>query len=160
MPLEASTCSGLPPDRLVLEITESALVDLDAVVAILHALRETGVQLALDDFGTGYSSMSYVQRLPFDVLEVDKSFVDPISGPGRGTALPEVVLELAAATGLRTVAEGVQTEGQAEALRQLGCDRGQGWLWSAAVPAERLGEALPRRADDLITAPRSAHSRR
>ena len=140
---QALRASGLAPGRLVLEITESAvIVDMDGALATMHALRATGVRLALDDFGTGYSSMSYVQRLPVEVLKVDKSFIDPITGPGQGTALAEVVLKLAQATGLRTVAEGVETPRQAAALRALGCDSGQGWTWSRAVALDELGAAL------------------
>jgi EAL domain-containing protein (putative c-di-GMP-specific phosphodiesterase class I) len=134
---------ALPADRLVLEITESALIeDPDAVMVTLDAIRARGVRLALDDFGTGYSSLSYVQNLPVTILKIDKSFVDPIAGPGQGTILSEVVLKLAEATGLRTVAEGVETRQQAEALRLLGCHRGQGFTWSRPVPNEQLAAAV------------------
>jgi diguanylate cyclase (GGDEF)-like protein len=135
--------SALPPDRLIVEITETALIeDADAVMGTLLAIRARGVQVALDDFGTGYSSLSYVQNLPVSILKIDKSFVDPISGPGEGTALSEVVLKLAEATQLCTVAEGVETLAQAEALRQLGCQRGQGYTWSPPVPQDRLMEVM------------------
>ncbi|MGK5683719.1 putative bifunctional diguanylate cyclase/phosphodiesterase [Actinoplanes sp. URMC 104] len=135
--------SGLDPQRLILEITETALIaEPDAVIETLHAVRAYGVQLALDDFGTGYSSLSYVQRLPATILKIDKSFVDPITGPGAGTALSEVVIKLAQATGLRTVAEGVESPEQAEALRLLGCHRGQGYTWSRPVPQEHLAAAV------------------
>jgi diguanylate cyclase (GGDEF)-like protein/PAS domain S-box-containing protein len=131
--------AGLPPHRLVLEITETALIeDPDAVMATLHAIRERGVRLALDDFGTGYSSLSYVQDLPVTILKIDKSFVDPITGPISGTALCEVVVKLADATGLISVAEGIETAEQAAALRQLGCHRGQGYAWSRPVPHDDL----------------------
>ncbi len=135
--------SALPPDRLIVEITETALIeDPDAVMSTLHAIRARGVQVALDDFGTGYSSLSYVQNLPVTILKIDKSFVDPIQGPGVGTALSEVVLKLAEATDLCTVAEGVETAAQAEALRRLGCRRGQGYTWSPPVPQARLDEVV------------------
>ena len=131
--------ADLPVRRLIIEITETAFIDdPDAVLATLHAIRARGVLLALDDFGTGYSSMSYVQNLPVSILKIDKSFVDPITGPGKGTTLSEVVLKLAEATGLRTIAEGVETSAQADALRRLGCDRGQGYVWSPPVPNELL----------------------
>ncbi|HWS31794.1 MAG TPA: EAL domain-containing protein, partial [Actinoplanes sp.] len=131
--------SGLAAHRLILEITESALIsEPDAAMDTLHAVRARGVQLALDDFGTGYSSLSYVQRIPATILKIDKSFVDPITGPGAGTALTEVVVKLAEATGLRTVAEGVESPGQADALRLLGCHRGQGYVWSRPVPQSEL----------------------
>jgi diguanylate cyclase (GGDEF)-like protein len=135
--------SDLPARRLIVEITESALIeDPEAALSTLHAIRARGIQLALDDFGTGYSSMSYVQNLPVSILKIDKSFVDPITEPGRGTALSEVVLKLAEATGLRTIAEGVETAAQADALRRLGCDRGQGYVWSRPVPHERLATTI------------------
>lgn len=142
--LDAALHDGaLPPSRLIVEITETALIqDPDAVMTTLHAIRARGVKLALDDFGTGYSSMSYVQNLPVSILKIDKSFVDPISGPGQGTTLTEVVLKLAEATGLQTVAEGVESAAQAEALRRLGCDRGQGFLWSPPVRNSQLTTAL------------------
>ncbi|BCJ46031.1 GGDEF domain-containing protein [Actinoplanes ianthinogenes] len=139
--------SGLPPERLILEITETALISApEAAMETLHAVRACGVQLALDDFGTGYSSLSYVQKLPASILKIDKSFVDPISGPGAGTALSEVVIKLAEAIGMRTVAEGVESPEQATALRLLGCHRGQGYTWSRPVPNAELQDAAMRLA--------------
>ena len=143
---EALQRSGLPPRRLVIEITESVLVADEHTGGVLLALRDLGIRLALDDFGTGYSSLNYVQRLPVDILKIDKSFVDLITGPGQGTAFTEVVLKLAAAMGLATTAEGVETPAQAEALALLGCHHGQGWTWARAVPLHDLQAALPRTA--------------
>jgi diguanylate cyclase (GGDEF)-like protein len=135
--------SGLPVQRLVLEITESALIeDREHTLGVLAALRGMGLQLALDDFGTGYSSLSWLQDLPADVLKIDKSFIDPVTGPGRGTALAEVVLKLAEVAGLQTVAEGIETAEQAEALRQLGCQFAQGYLWSRPLPLDALSALL------------------
>ena len=135
--------SRLDAGRLVLEITESALIeDRAALVEMLAALRALGVRIALDDFGTGYSSLSYVQDLPVDILKIDKSFIDPITGPGVGTALAEVVLKLAEAVGLRTVAEGIESAEQAEALRLLGCHTGQGYTWSRPLPLDQLAALL------------------
>ena len=138
----ALTDSGLEPHRLILEITESALIrEPDAVIDTLHAVRARGVQIALDDFGTGYSSLSYVQKLPATILKIDKSFVDPIADSATGTALSEVVIKLAAAIGVQTVAEGVERPEQVAALRELGCDRGQGYAWSRPVPQDQLRAA-------------------
>ena len=135
--------SALPPRRLIVEITETALIeDPEAVLTTLHAVRARGIHLALDDFGTGYSSMSYVQNLPVSILKIDKSFVDPITELGQGTTLREVVLKLAEATGLRTIAEVVETPAQADALRRLGCNRGQGYLWSKPVPNTHLATVI------------------
>lgn len=154
---QALARSGLPPSRLVLEITESALIeDRDAALAVLTTLRASGIRLALDDFGTGYSSLGYVQALPVDILKIDKSFVDPITGPGHGTALSEVVLKLAAATGLRVIAEGIEVSAQADALRELGCQSGQGYAWSRPLPASELQEALRH---PLHAAPGVIHGR-
>ncbi len=140
---QALAASGLPADRLVLEITESSLIeDRDGVLGVLASLRDRKVQLALDDFGTGYSSLGYIQALPVDIVKIDKSFVDLITGPGTGTALSEVVLKLAEATGLRVVAEGVETPGQAEALRRLGCHYGQGYTWARPLPTDQLRTLL------------------
>jgi len=140
---QALARSGLPASRLVLEITESAVIeDRDAALGVLTSLRERGVRLALDDFGTGYCSLGYVQALPVDIIKIDKSFVDPITGPGHGTALSEVVLKLAAASGLRVIAEGIETSDQADALLQLGCHSGQGYTWSRPLPVDQLHDAL------------------
>ncbi|GIE60059.1 sensor domain-containing protein [Actinoplanes octamycinicus] len=152
----ALTDSGLPPERLILEITETALISApEAALETLHAIRSCGVQLALDDFGTGYSSLSYVQKLPATILKIDKSFVDPVSGPGTGTALSEVVIKLAEAIGMRTVAEGVESPEQASALRQLGCHRGQGYTWSRPVPNTDL-QAVAMRLCDVGKVPQAS----
>ncbi len=134
--------TGLPPERLTLEITESALT-LDPVTAQhrLEALKALGVRLAMDDFGTGYSSLSHLQRFPIDVLKIDRSFVAMIDEP-VGEALIRAVLDLANALGIETVAEGVETEEQRRALVDLGCRQGQGWLFSRPVDATGTLRAL------------------
>jgi len=126
--------TGLPPGAFTLEITESALMK-DAVAAhqVLQALKSLGVALAIDDFGTGYSSLGYLQRFPLDILKVDKSFVDGL-GHDQGTEIVAAVVNLAHALGLEVVAEGVETPRQLEALRELGCDLAQGYLFSRPVP--------------------------
>jgi diguanylate cyclase (GGDEF)-like protein len=136
--------SGLPPHLLTLEITESVLMeDTRTMLSVLEGLKELGVRLALDDFGTGYSSMSYVQQLPLDTLKIDKSFVDHVEATGRGSVLVEVAVKLAKATRLTTVAEGVESAEQAARLRQLGCDRAQGYHFARPLPlAELLERAL------------------
>ena len=130
--------SGLPAHALVLEITESLLVDdVVAATARLEALKALGVRIAVDDFGTGYSSLSYLSRLPVDVLKVDRSFVAGI-GQGPAGKLAWAVLALAESLGLSTVAEGVETQAQADALVAQGCTTLQGYLFSAPVPADLL----------------------
>jgi diguanylate cyclase (GGDEF)-like protein/PAS domain S-box-containing protein len=130
--------SGLDPSHLCLELTESVLLDdARASARALSDLKELGVRIAVDDFGTGYSSLTYLQRFPVDTLKVDRSFVDGVStaGGARGDrAIVAGVIDLAHAFGLTTVAEGVETPEQLEALRQLGCEQAQGYLWSPALP--------------------------
>ncbi len=130
--------TGLPPENLTLEITESALMrDAVSALQVLQALKSIGVALAIDDFGTGYSSLSYLQRFPLDILKVDKSFVDEL-GLDQGTEIVAAVINLAHALGLNVVAEGVETEEQLTSLQQLGCDYAQGFLFSRPVPASEL----------------------
>jgi len=130
--------TGLPPENLTLEITESALMrDAVAALGVLRALKSIGVSLAIDDFGTGYSSLSYLQRFPLDILKVDKSFVDEL-GNDQGSEIVAAVINLAHALGLRVVAEGVESEVQLSVLQDLGCDYAQGYLFSRPVPASEL----------------------
>ena len=131
--------TGLPPEHLTLEITESALMkDAAAALVVLRALKEIGVLLAIDDFGTGYSSLSYLQRFPLDILKVDRMFVQELGQDGGGDEIVSAVISLAHALGLEVVAEGVETEEQLEILRTLQCDFAQGFLFSRPVPASEL----------------------
>jgi diguanylate cyclase (GGDEF)-like protein len=126
--------TGTPPDRLVLEITESsAMQDPSATIETLGKLRELGVRLALDDFGTGYSSLSHLNDFPIDMLKIAKPFVDRID---HDSTFVEAILGLASTLGLEVVAEGIETREQAEALRSLGCTLGQGYYY--ARPSEAL----------------------
>ncbi len=131
--------TGLPPEHLTLEITESALMkDAAAALVVLRALKEIGVLLAIDDFGTGYSSLSYLQRFPLDIVKVDRMFVDELGQDDGGDEIVSAVISLAHALGLEVVAEGVETPQQLEILRSLGCDFAQGFLFSRPVPANEL----------------------
>jgi predicted signal transduction protein with EAL and GGDEF domain len=128
--------SGLPANRLELEITEAVLIrDDEVALAVLHQLRAIGVRVALDDFGTGYSSLSYLQRFPFDKIKIDRSFVNEIVDSGGSCAIIQAVVNIAAARNMTTTAEGVETELQRELLRTLGCTEMQGYLFSPAKPA-------------------------
>jgi diguanylate cyclase (GGDEF)-like protein/PAS domain S-box-containing protein len=143
--------TGLAPNLLVLEVTEGVLLDDAAAVQRLHQLRALGLRVAIDDFGTGYTSIHYLQQLPTDILKIDRSFVsgNAIAAPER-IALVGAIISLAKALNLRTVAEGIETEEQARELRDLGCDAGQGFLWSRAVPKGELPallQDLARRAE-------------
>ncbi len=128
--------TGLPANRLTLEITESVmLTEFETVAPRLAALRSAGVRIAIDDFGTGYSSLSYLSRLPADVLKVDKSFVDGIADDEHQAAVTRTILEMSRSLEMSTVAEGVEHATQAAWLRREGCTLGQGYLWSRPVDA-------------------------
>jgi diguanylate cyclase len=124
--------TGLPAHRLVLEVTESTLLDdTEETTAMLAQLNALGVKLALDDFGTGYSSLAYLRRYPLDILKIDKSFVEALGDPGdQATALTATIIQFARTLGLHTVAEGIEHQAQHRALAGLGCDTGQGRLLS------------------------------
>ncbi|HYF73301.1 MAG TPA: EAL domain-containing protein [Nocardioides sp.] len=131
--------SGLPPSALVLEITETALLqNREEARTSLAGLRALGTGISLDDFGTGYSSLSFLRELPVTGVKVDRSFVrDAVDRPGD-RAIAEAIIRLAAGLGLETIAEGVETGAQRELLRDLGCGRAQGFWWSPAVPMREL----------------------
>jgi EAL domain-containing protein (putative c-di-GMP-specific phosphodiesterase class I) len=131
--------SGLPADRLVLEITETAIMrDTDAAVALLRDLREHGVRVAMDDFGTGYSSLAYLRDLPISALKIDRSFVADIAHQRDALAIVAWIVDLARAVGVAVVAEGVETTEQVALLQRLGCATAQGWFWGPAVPLTQL----------------------
>jgi PAS domain S-box-containing protein len=120
--------SGLPPTDLIIELTEGVFVqDPETVGATLEAVRQLGVRVALDDFGTGYASLSYLRSLPFDLLKIDRSFVAGLPGSDEDAALVEGTLAMAARFGLQVVAEGVETQAQADTLAAMGCQLAQGW---------------------------------
>jgi len=122
--------TGLPPGKLCIEVTESALVDMVPARAALERLHDLGVYLALDDFGTGYSALNYLAELPFDTIKIDQSFVGAIGHGRKVDALLGGILSLSASLELMTVAEGIETEAQLAHLRTLGCRLGQGFLFA------------------------------
>ncbi|WP_436535497.1 putative bifunctional diguanylate cyclase/phosphodiesterase [Actinoplanes sp. HUAS TT8] len=128
--------AGVDPHRLVLEVTESSLVNETGGIAALRTLREHGVRIALDDFGTGYSSLQYLTRLPVDILKIDRSFVAELDETQEGAAVTEAIIRLAQVLHLSIVAEGVETEQQARELRELGCEIGQGYLYARPLTPE------------------------
>jgi diguanylate cyclase (GGDEF)-like protein/PAS domain S-box-containing protein len=133
----------LAPHRLVVEMTESALIeDADDSVQRLEQLHELGVGLAIDDFGTGYSSLSYLRRFNMDVLKIDKFFVDELGQDERRSALVAAMVGMGSSLGMKVVAEGIEDRSQLEDLRGLHCDMGQGYLVSKPVPADQLREQL------------------
>ncbi len=127
----ALALSGIDPRQLMLEITESVLMeDPERAAQALSELRDLGIRIAVDDFGTGYSSLSHLQRFPVDVLKIDKSFIDPLVGSrtSGSTALVTAIIGLARSLGLDVIAEGIEHESQLHRLIELGCDQGQGFL--------------------------------
>jgi EAL domain-containing protein (putative c-di-GMP-specific phosphodiesterase class I) len=120
--------AGIEPRQLVLEITESVLVkDADLIASKLEQLRKVGVRLALDDFGTGYSSLSYLRSLPLDILKIAMPFVEGITRGQRESSFVRMIIELARTLGLEVIAEGIESPDQLTALRDLGCELGQGF---------------------------------
>ncbi len=143
---EAAEAAAFPLNRVLIEITESALVEhLEHAQTISRELKAQGCRLALDDFGTGYSSLLHLQALPFDELKVDRSFVGSMTERRESRKIVSAVVGLGQSLGLATIAEGVQTEEQAEMLLLLGCEMGQGWLFGKPVPAERLSDVTAMR---------------
>ena len=137
--------TGARPDLLVLEVTESTLMDAPGAVDVLAALREMGVHLALDDFGTGYSSLTYLKRFPLDAIKIDRSFVSGLGRDADDEAIVASVVSLARALGKLVIAEGVETVAQLEALRALGVDQAQGFLWTRPLPRAELDVWLAER---------------
>lgn len=131
--------TGLPPELLELEVTESLLLEDDpAPAAMLHELKKLGVHLALDDFGTGYSSLSYLKRYPFDVLKIDRSFVRDVIENHDDAALCDAIIRMAHSLNLRVIAEGVETAAQLDYLTAQGADIIQGYYFSRPLPAEEF----------------------
>jgi diguanylate cyclase (GGDEF)-like protein len=135
--------SGLDPDALELEITESLIMqNPEHTQRILHELRELGVKLAMDDFGTGYSSLAYLRRFPVDSIKIDRSFIQGVPGAADGETITQAVIAMAHSLNLRAIAEGVETAQQLEFLRQHGCDEIQGYFFSRPLPYAQLQKVL------------------
>lgn len=134
--------SGLPPHCLQLEVTESLAAQNDAVQAVLHELKTLGVALALDDFGTGYSSLSSLHQFPVDVVKIDRSFTSQVDSSLHHRVLVQATVMVANSLGMSTVVEGIETEAQAALVRQLGCGKGQGYLFSRPLEACALSAWL------------------
>ena len=166
--MNAVASAGLSPARLTLEITESTLLADDSVsLAALRELRSLGVRIALDDFGTGFSSLTYLKRFPFDVIKIDRSFTASIDRDSVNAATVRAIVGLARDLGISVVAEGVETEQEAETLRTIGCTLGQGYLYSKPLPgsafvkrAEQPAPAVVARMRPRIARTRNAVSRR
>jgi EAL domain-containing protein (putative c-di-GMP-specific phosphodiesterase class I) len=147
--------SGLSPNRLELEVTESVLLDSTESSALtLAALRSEGIRIALDDFGTGYSSLTYLRKYPVDKVKIDRSFVQNLGSDTASDAIVEAIVNLARALGVEVTAEGVETEAQRDTLIRIGCDELQGFLLSRSLSREEVDERLgvERGADEGVVA--------
>jgi PAS domain S-box-containing protein len=149
---EAAEEAGFPLERLTIEITESALANnLERARKIVGELKAMGCRLALDDFGTGYSSLLHLQALPFDELKVDASFVKSMTNTRESRKIVAAIVGLGHSLGLITVAEGVETEEQADMLLRLGCELGQGWLYGRPVTLDRIADIVADGPQPLST---------
>ena len=137
--------TGANPERLILELTESLLLDnMKDIITKMNALKSKGVGFSLDDFGTGYSSLAYLKRLPLDKLKIDRSFIKDILTDPNDAAIAKMVVALAGSMGLGVIAEGVETQAQRDALDALGCHAYQGYFFSSPLPIQEF-EAFARR---------------
>jgi EAL domain-containing protein (putative c-di-GMP-specific phosphodiesterase class I) len=143
--------SGFDPSRLVLEMTESVLVENpDEITARLQELRGLAVRLALDDFGSGYSSLSYLQKLPFDKLKIDRSFVLALESSANGGIIIQAIVALGRALGMAVVIEGVETDAQRVLLRLAGCSEMQGYLFARPAPREAIDELVSEQKQERL----------
>src|SRR5258706_3557342 len=146
--------TGLPPDRLILEMTETVMFhDTTTTIARLEAIRELGVRIAIDDFGTGYSSLGYLRRFRVDILKIAREFVGPADSQEEW-AFAGAIVALGRTLGLAIIAEGIEEQGQLERLRALGCEFGQGYLFARPATADVVtrflrAELAGRTADRL-----------
>jgi len=142
--LDALRDAGIPPYRLVLELTEQAMVqNLETAVAVLTRLREAGLGLALDDFGTGYSSLLYLRDLPITEIKIDRTFLTDVPHDVENLAILRSVAQLGRSVGVHVVAEGVETLAQARAVLEAGCTHAQGYLWGRPEPAGLMEHGRP-----------------
>lgn len=149
-------CTGLRPDLLHLEVTESVVMnDMENIVSTLESLRSHGVSISIDDFGTGYSSLQYLQDLPLDALKIDRAFINSMDPASPESSVASTITYLARSFGLKTVAEGVETPEQLQCITQLGCDWVQGYIYSKPVPMKQLGNTIATIEPQHVT-PRKA----
>jgi EAL domain-containing protein (putative c-di-GMP-specific phosphodiesterase class I) len=135
--------TGLSENSLILEITESVMMDTDESVAnTINELRKMGIEVHIDDFGTGYSSLAYLRHFPVNALKIDRSFIQQIGEKGENTEIARTIIGLAKDLGLQAFAEGVETRSQLAELRAMGCDYGQGFLFSTPMDKEKTALLL------------------
>jgi EAL domain-containing protein (putative c-di-GMP-specific phosphodiesterase class I) len=147
----------IPPECLQIEVTETVFLGRGAgyVETVLRSLSQSGIRIALDDFGTGYASLSHLSQFPIDLLKIDRTFVQQLGGGSEAEAISAAVINLGHCLGMQIVAEGVETAAQEAILVGLGCDVGQGFLYSKALPAEAVADALATQAKPARNARRA-----
>jgi EAL domain-containing protein (putative c-di-GMP-specific phosphodiesterase class I) len=144
---------GVPPTRMDVELTETALVnDTARARSVILALKGAGMTVTLDDFGTGYSSLSYLAEMTFDKIKIDRSFVRTLHQRPESAKIVQAIVGLSRSLGVHTVAEGVETEEQARALEKLGCNYAQGYLFGRAVRAQDLADRVAIARDVILVA--------
>ena len=145
MVTSALAATSLAPDRLELEVTESALLQDDAAtIAILHQLRSLGIRVSMDDFGVGYSSLSYLRKFPFDKIKIDRSFIGTLGESTGSAAIVRTIASLGTNLGMETTAEGIETAEQLELVRQAGCTEAQGFHFSHPCAASDVFRVIER----------------
>jgi EAL domain-containing protein (putative c-di-GMP-specific phosphodiesterase class I) len=143
--LDTIAATGLSPDRLMIEITESAAMShSNRVEPVMAELRDRGLQVAMDDFGTGHSSLSRLSQMRVSTLKIDRSFIAGVPHDHNASVLVATIVQLARNLGLEPLAEGVETQLQRRFLVEHGCALGQGYLWSPAVPADQFTALVQR----------------
>jgi EAL domain-containing protein (putative c-di-GMP-specific phosphodiesterase class I) len=146
--------TGLPAERLCLEMTESVLMnDTEENLAKLQQLKAIGVRLAIDDFGTGYSSLSYLRRFPVDTLKIDRSFVERVGEQTDDATLARTIVNLGQSLGMATVAEGIEQYTQFLALRRMGCELGQGFYFDRPLPPADAARLIEETHPDRVAVP-------
>jgi predicted signal transduction protein with EAL and GGDEF domain len=151
--INALAATGLAPNRLELEITESVLMQSnETTLRMLHQLRELGVRISMDDFGTGYSSLSYLRSFPFDKIKIDRTFINDLSTGKDAAAIVQAIVTLANSLDMTTTAEGVETERQVKALRAMGCIEMQGYLFSPPKSGQETARMLAARRKRIASA--------
>ncbi|WP_020620453.1 putative bifunctional diguanylate cyclase/phosphodiesterase [Paenibacillus daejeonensis] len=146
---ERLAAGPIDPAQVVLEITESVMEDYETIIPVLNELRQLGLRIALDDFGTGFSSLSFIKRLPINMLKIDQSFIRELTSGQTDVAIIKSILELAINLELTSVAEGVETPEQVDILKRLQCSKGQGYLFSKPLPAQALESWLAEQSGPI-----------
>jgi EAL domain-containing protein (putative c-di-GMP-specific phosphodiesterase class I) len=130
---------GIDPHKIKFEITETAVMhDREKAIEALQRIRQTGAQVSMDDFGTGYSSLAHLKEFPINTLKIDRAFVDGADLDKDAEAMLKTIIDMAHGLDLDVVAEGIETEGERDLLINLGCEYGQGWLFSKPLPPDEL----------------------